>query len=324
MFAMKEQRASVPATRFWRPLLMASVVVMAPLLFLGGPDYYSPRSVALGWQLGHPLLFFMLVLLAWGPLSARVVRPWFTLALIALLAALVVGVLIEWLQHFVGRQSSWQDVRLDMLGAALGVGWAGHRMADQRAWMPRATLLTAVSILLYADVRPLAVAVVDEWHMRRSFPVLADFSTPFELGRWESSSPISVVPAPGESGTGARALKVELQPAAYAGLTLRYFEEDWSGFRVFYLRFFNPAPETVKITCRINDRQHETDNRFSDRYNHSVALEPGWNDILIPLYEVRRAPQGREMDMRQVTGMMCFVARLAVDRVLLVGGAGLG
>ena len=46
------------------------------------------------------------------------------------------------------------------------------------------------------ELRPLAVALLDEHAMHRTFPVLADFGSPFELGRWESPFLMSVAPAP--------------------------------------------------------------------------------------------------------------------------------
>jgi hypothetical protein len=172
------------------------------------------------------------------------------------------------------------------------------------------------------DLRPLAVALLDEYAMRRSFPVLADFSTPFELGRWESPFPMSVVSVPW-GVDGVYALKVELQPADYAGFKLRYFNGDWRGFRTLSVRIFNPALVAQELTCRINDLRHETDNRFTDRYNGRFMLARGWSRIEMPLEAVRKAPKDREMDMARVTGLGCFTAHAEVERVLIVGRVGL-
>ncbi len=305
--------------RLRRRIFVVCVLVMAPLLFLGGPDYYSPRSFSLSWQLGHPLLFFMLVTLGLEAFGALGKRPWLQLLGLSLVLTLLVGGAVEWLQQFVGRQSSWGDVRLDLLGAALGAGWAGHQQAGRGGWMPRMVLAGALLTLVIMDLRPLAVAVVDEYWMRRSFPVLADFSTPFELERWESAFPLSVVPAPDRAA--GHVMKVALRPPApYAGFSLRYFEGDWRGFGRLAIRMFNAQPDALDLTCRINDRQHETDNRFADRYNGRFVLAPGWNDLEIPLATVRAAPAGREMDMGRITGVGCFVAGLREDAEVWVGG----
>jgi VanZ family protein len=308
----------MPFIRLRRRIFLVWVLVMAPLLFLGGPDYYSPRSVSLSWQLGHPLLFFMLVTLGLEAFAALGKRPWLQLLGLALLLTLLVGGAIEWLQQFVGRQSSWGDVRLDLLGAAVAVAWAGLRQARRGVWMPRAVLVGALLTLVIMDLRSLAVALVDEHRMRRSFPVLADFSTPFELERWASTFPHSVVPAP--DGSAGHVMKVALRPAPYAGFSLRYFEGDWRGFGRLAIRVFNAQPEALDLTCRINDRQHETDNRFADRYNGRFVLVPGWNNLEVPLATVRAAPAGREMDMGRITGVGCFVAGLREGVEVWVGG----
>jgi VanZ family protein len=311
----------IPVTCFYRRAFAICLAVMVPLLFLGGPDYLSPRSVALGWQLGHPLFFFMAVALAIDVISARGKRSWAHVMILALGATVLVGGAIEWLQHFVGRQSSWNDVRLDVLGAAFAVGWWGLRQPHVPNRIPRVVLATVGLVILVADLRPLGMALLDEHRMRRAFPVLAAFDSDAEVGRWKSSSPLSLVTAPGAGE--ARAMRVTLQPAPYSGVNLRYFEGDWRGFSALWIRIFNTENDPVGVTCRINDRQHENDNRHEDRYNGSFVLAPGWSRLTIPLDVVRTAPLGREMDMAQLTGLGCFIPRLDVQRTIIVAGVGL-
>lgn len=295
----------------WLPPVLG-VIALAPLLFLGGPDFHAPRSWKLAWQLGHPLLFFLLLL---ALVAGTRARDWSLGRRVGLGLAvgLAVGGAIEWLQGLIGREPSLNDLRLDLLGALLGalccVG-AGSGAERRLGW---GFAIVAGAVLLVLDLRPLAVAVIDEYRAWRSFPVLSDFSTPFETGRWHADGGLRVVPAPG--GVGGNALRVELRPAAYAGFRLVHFPRDWRGYRELRLRMHAEAGQ--RLVCRIHDRAH--DDHHADRFNRAFAIVPGWNELTIPLVEVARAPRGRAMAMGDVAELGCFRADLRDPVTLHLG-----
>jgi hypothetical protein len=216
----------------------------------------------------------------------------------------VIGGAIEWLQSFVGRESSWDDVRLDLTGAALAFAGLGR---EPKARLVAASLAAlAFGALIWLNVRPFAIAVVDEYRARRDFPVLADFSTSLETGRWSSKYPMQVTDAP--EGITGKALRIQLQPARYSGFSLKYFPGDWRGYRYLNFRIHYSAVQPADLTCRVHDTAH--DNRYEDRFNSKFGLVSGWNSIRIALADIEQAPVSRVLDLTQVAEVGCFLGNL--------------
>jgi hypothetical protein len=64
----------------------------------------------------------------------------------------------------------------------------------------------------------------------------------------------------------------------------------------------------LPISIRIHDARH--DQRFEDRYNTVVVLGPGAARVVIPLEDVRMAPQDRVMDMHAIRAIVLFAHKL--------------
>lgn len=287
--------------------MFALLALCVLLLFVGGPDAQSMRSLRQGWQFGHVLLFFLAAWLVL-PLLLRRFSAGASVALL-LLAAGLLGALVEWLQGFVGREVSWTDVRLDVIGAALGSAAVGTGPAR---WILPAL---ALPVLLWLDALPLGWALLDEYRARRDFPVLARWESELELERLQPGAGMHIDNAPLRPGE--RALRVPLQPAAFAGFHLQYLPGDWRGYGALELELYLPPGAPGSITCRVHDAAH--DNRFSDRFNRRFAVAPGWNRLAMPLDDIRHAPRVREMDMARLRGVGCFFAELQAGTELWVG-----
>lgn len=291
--------------------------LLVVLLFVGGPDGEWGRSARQAWQFGHVVLFFLLGWLLLPELRCR--YPERTAIIAVLLGAAALGLLIEWLQGFVGREVSFADVRLDVIGAALALPWRrGAVPAHPRGGRPLGAGLIAAAAglaLLWLDVRPLLGSVRDEYRARRDFPLLASWASERELGRLSANGHLQIVEAPGRPGE--RALSIRLRPGRYAGFQFDYFPPDWRGFRALQLELHLPPGVPGSVTCRIHDRSH--DNRYADRFNRRFPVLPGWNTLRLPLAEVQAAPRGRPMDMAHLTGLGCFFVGLEQPVALGLG-----
>lgn len=309
-----------------RPLLVLFAVVCGVLLFLGGPDLVSTRSFTRAWDLGHIAAFAvwsLLLLRSW---------PWLTAArfgtqiLVIVLLTLTVGGTAEIIQGTFGRYPSWNDLGMDVLGSLLALFF----LFPKRHCMPRPwhRLFQAITIgLLLIALLPLTRALVDEWAMRRQFPVLADFETPFELDHWTGTGKAGIAIDHAIASSGRASLRIDLNTAQYSGAALYDFPGDWRGWAWIAFSIFNPNREPIRLTCKINDHQHDIAGyRYEDRFNRAYVIASGWHRIRIALADVADAPAGRKMDLSQITEFNLFAVRLAhprtisLDRVSLENG----
>lgn len=290
-------------------------VALAVLLFVGGPGATAPRSLGCAWDLGHVLAFGV-----WSGLllsTALLARATFLHQCAAILAfCLIAGAATEGVQSLTGGDAAIGDVLRDVLGGVLALVWAAPAWASRPRSMRGAARGTSVVLLLVA-LWPLAAATSDEWLARTAFPVLADFETPFELGRWEGDAQIAIDRS--QAAHGRAALRVELGTSTYSGLALIHFPRNWTGYRYLCLEVLNPSTEELDLLRRLHDGEHDRRGpTFTDRYNTMFRLRPGWNALRIDLADVARAPAGRMMDMQDIRALILFSMELPAARTIFI------
>jgi len=294
-------------------LLLVATAALTGLLFSSGPGAGVPRSVGHLWNLGHVALFGLGTLLVLRARNgARPVAPWRHAARI-LAAAAVLGIASELLQAPFHRSPELADLARDLLGTCLALAfgpprhWAFGRPALR-------AVRAAVLLALTGALAPLVTAGIDEFAAGRQFPVLGDFESRLELGRWAGSAGRSLSSEVSQSGQ--QSLRVGLGTEHYSGIALRYFPGDWGGYRFLRFAIYNPDPTPLALTCRVHDAHHrERGQTYADRFHRRIELRPGWNNVVIPLADVLDAPRGREMDLARIEGLGLFSVALPEPRV---------
>jgi VanZ family protein len=283
------------------------------LLFVGGPDYYSSRSFRHLWDTGHIVYFALLagLLVRWRFVAQMSLAVRWALILVI---TLLLGVTIEVMQYGTARSPDAGDVLRDLTGSLLVLAFGSPGFALQAAsW--RRSLQVSVLLLLLVQLWPLASSLTDEAIARLQFPLLSDFETPFEIDRWEGNAGLSVESMPSLSE--GKLLKLSLTTDQYSGISLNYFNGNWTSFRTLNISLYNPDASPLEITCRIHDLQHVAGGQeFEDRFNRSFLLLPGWNPIEIDLNEVKESPANRRMDMNRIRGVGIFATSLPAPRIL--------
>lgn len=307
-----------PATkdRIKLSLLYLMSAICGMLLFVQGPDYYAPRSYQAAWNLGHDLTFFlwMLLLIHRSPAFAK--KSIAVQLLVGIVITVPLGLFIEWIQGFVGRTFSVGDVARDINGTMLAIAFLSPAGMALRM-ITRGTLRAAALALLLAQLYPVLTAVTDEVIATKQFPILSSLETPRELSRWSSSSPIAVDHQIARQGQAS--LRVDLKPSKYSGVALRYFPADWHKYKLLHLSILNPSQEPLRVTCRINDKAHIANGQsYHDRFNRDFILAHGWNDIDIPMVDIKQAPKNRLIDLRQIQNIMIFASGLQVSRTIYI------
>ena len=227
---------------------------------------------------------------------------------------ILIGGAIEIVQPAFNRQCNIDDIIFDIYGSLTFYAFfAYQRFRIKRKW--RLTFQFFVILLLINAGIPLVKYVIDEAAAKRNFPVLSDFETVFEKGRWSSPWDLSI--DDNSLICRGKSLKARLLPAEYSNVSLDYFPSDWRGFKYLRCSLFNTRPENIKINIRIHDKYHNKNGfKYKDRYNGIFFLKHGWNEIQIDLDDILYAPLNRKMDLSQIESILFFVSKLKQPLVL--------
>lgn len=292
--------------------IIVALAGLAPLFLLPGFGDHSARSLQELWNLGH-VAYFALFALGLNSCSRCVGLSSWQRFVACIVATVLVGGGIELCQLVVpGRTASFTDVLRDVSGSMIALLLAGFKGA-QPYFVRVARISSALVVLSLILFSPVTV-MLDDVHRVLEFPVLADFERASELGRWESSQvEIARVTTPVRSG--GWSLRVELTTEKYSGLALVHFSRDWRGYDALCLSVYNPA-EGLQLHIRIHDRQHALRQEYDNRFNRTVMLQKGWNDLRLDMYDILHGPKGRLMDLTQIMVLGLFVMDQRQNRVL--------
>ena len=241
--------------------------------------------------------------------------------LLAWIGAVVLGAAVEGLQAVTGRDVEALDILRDGAGAAsfLLAHWTLQNGPATRAlrWTLRA-LAAGILILVFMPPALTGMAIATRY---LRFPLIEDFES-----RWTQrlcsagAVRFDVVEAPGgfQKAGGDRVARITFEPAQYSGWSISGPFPDWSGHRELAFEVYSELSEPVRMTLRIHDRWHN--QAYRDRYNREFIIQPGVNQIRVPLGQVQGAPAGRRMDLAAIDGVGMFVVRPERSFVLYFDG----
>ena len=283
-----------------------------PFFFIGGPRYHSPRSFVALWDLGH-ILFFALTawLLCIIIHYRRAVIPPLTVKLYVFLLILFVGITIELIQFSInGRSPSSGDVLRNQLGCLITFAFIQSNKKTVRSYL----FLISVFLLACIAAVPLARAAFDELTALRQFPILSNFETPFEVDRWKPVMLHNMQKSLTEDrDTG---LKLQLTTKKYSGASLFYFPGNWKEYNTLVIRIYFPETDQIQLICRIHDTDHN--DNYNDRFNTTFTLHKGWNNLVIPMYDIQHGPENRLLNIQQVEEVTLFVMQEEKNHVIFI------
>lgn len=299
-----------------RRWLVVILLLVSPFFFIGGADYYDPRSVKEIWNLGHLVFFAMLVLVLddyWCSLHRSIVFRIFA----TLLILLFVGVGIELIQRNIATRScSLIDVARDLSGGAIVLFWrASRRLRRLQAMLCGFLLFLVVTY----NIIPLLIDITDEYRSYRDFPLLAGFESDAEFDRWAGGRRAGFQRVSTPRLQGEYSAKIILTTDTYSGVSLDHFPGDWSGRGGLAFNVFNPDRPLV-LHYRVHDDRHHrgTKELYTDRFNGRTVVEHGWNEIVIPMADILNAPEGRAMDLTKISAFGLFVMNQAEPKILFL------
>jgi len=113
---------------------------------------------------------------------------------------------------------------------------------------------------------------------------------------------------------GEKSLKLELFPSSYPGLSPALKHHDWRAYQTFCFEVYNPEPERVKLTLRIDDKKEALE--YSDRYNKSFMIMPGANTLSIPLDTLKKSGTNKSLELKNIYRFLIFMSHPAKMHVL--------
>lgn len=292
-----------------------------PFFFLGGNGYHSARFAAL-WNLGHVFFFALtswLLCSAFGKSLPKL--PGFIIQLMVFFTALVLGLVVEGLQMGIdGRTPDAYDILRNQLGCLIALASSCPGRTGKGKWKPlyRGVVVLLVVLALY----PLGRVITGDVFALGNFPVLADFETACEIDRWQTKKRLVIQEDIVRHGR--YALKGRFTTDTYSWVSLAHSPENWEGFSNLFFSVYLPEEEEEELSLICHIQDSESDNRYKDLFKRRVTLEKGWNDVMIPLADVKEGPDDRQLNMQQIVSLTFVVVRQKKERTFYIDSVYLG
>lgn len=282
-------------------ILLSSFVIY--LVFFFQTDLTQYRSVQQIWDLGHVFLFigfsFLVIRIIFKHSEFSV---YIQFAVISI-SAILLGMTIEYLQTFTGRDKSSYDVLLDLVGACIGFVVFSKTLLNMNRFV-KVGFWVAVIILTLVSLSPMFNIVVDDIQQRKAFPVLVSNKSAREFSRFTQNNVQLDLVTNNSDQPAVKLLRMKFTQGKYSTASLGYFNQDWSSYNYLSFNVFNPI-SLSSLHIQIHDQLHERSGyRYRDRFNYRLRLSSGWNEIRIPLADVKKAPFKRDMNMQEIRKLM--------------------
>lgn len=268
---------------------------------------------------GHAPLFgvLSLIMLALSRLISglRIAKEHFHY-LLAFMTAVIIGAVSEYIQVFGERDADPLDLLRNVIGAASFLAIYASYDSGLAAATDKMTHKMRISFRLFGIVLLLAVFMpVFLWsaaylHRSSNLPQICGFESGWEMMFLETESAELELTAPPEGwpgDAGDRVAKLTFGIDEYADFIISEPYPDWSRYKNLIFEVYSELDSIISLNIRIEDAQH--DQTYADRFNRQIAVQPGYNRIIISLAEVRDAPASREMNMKAVRSFSLFAYR---------------
>lgn len=305
-------------------LFGVSLALVAPWLFMDFGMVREPLLANELWNAGHVPLFFLLTAL-W--LDYRVSGRAATarrLVIEPLSIGISIGLLIETIQLFTGRDFSLRDLMLDLCGIGTALAFRLPAVSALKD-VHRKAIRTGAATITFLALIPLWLAAADLGFRQHQFPVLSNFETPLETIRWVANTKTRVI-----KHEHSHVLEITLWPrSGYNKVSLVHFNGDWTEAGYLALDINNTSGKNRGLTIRVHDEKHmQAQQDYNDRYNGHFNLNPGWNNLVIPISDIQRAPKRRRIDISKIAEIQIFNQGLEekwiiyIDNIRLLPKAG--
>lgn len=292
-------------TDFYRAI---SLVVIVGLLFASVPAHNLWWREAI--NSGHTLLFVFISFVIHSQISARKrFSNVFVIYLSVLIIGMLLGVVIEALQSIGQREASLNDLYGDFFGIMTGlclISLFKLKKLRYQKIVSIIVIITATGFLL-PGLNPLLQL---SWHYierHNAFPVIVDFDA-----NWSSSfvrfNDARMIKLSVSNQQDNRLHLVQFNPGDYPGIAVIEPEPDWSKYHNLHLKIYSVDELDQYMILRVHDYKHNQEH--SDRFNKKLLIQPGLNEFSLSLNQIRYGPADRELDLKNIAGLILFSVKL--------------
>jgi len=296
-------------------LVLIFVVLILNVVFPG----YSKLAFEIH-NTGHTPAFGILSLLALAGIHIFLkeqLKNYLMHYLIAFVFAMGLGVCIEFYQYLGPRDADIVDIIRDFAGVTSFLGI--FIFFDRRVWnsINSSLLRFKVPILIIAifalmlSLTPLGLTAAATYCRNQIFPNICTFDNWWEevfirtynadLETFETSSR--------PDGSSNKAGRLLFKSSGYSSFIIEESYPNWSEYNQLKFDINSPLTERFELGLRIENYYHT--HQHDDRYNQIFTINPGINNIAIPLSQIETAPIGRNMDMQKIGPLHIFVRDVA-------------
>ena len=212
--------------------------------------------------------------------------------IVFLLITMVLSVAIEVVQETVGRAFQWSDITRNFLGLGIGIAIrVGFNF-----------FLIGLLVLLIIERFALLQLFAAHTYFHYNAPILASFNHKFEIVTWRPDRAEITL-------KGGKLLTLTKPNEIYSGAHFQDFPSKWEEYQQLFLILENPQTESIFLTIKITDEQHDLGvHHYDERFNQRLTLRPGVNHFKLELDSIRLGPKNRELNLNQVSRISFFLS----------------
>lgn len=209
-----------------------------------------------------------------------------------------IGILIELIQPYLGRDRSLVDVVYDVIGVGFSILFFSVNIHSKRTLM--------VSFFLIVSAFPLFKYWL-WWQVNHSSDILT-FERIWEPLTYASDKDVHLEIVQFDDALSNRIGKLTLgsQPT-YPGLNLDHPKLNWSRFSTLHWELKSLNDTSFMMNLRIHDIDHN--NEYADRFNYRFEVKPGLNKYRLKLSDIKHGPKARELDLSKIRNLKFFITR---------------
>ena len=272
-------------------------------------QFFAPTRADLWWQVFFEALHAPIFGLIAVCLLAMTPSKWHLQGrlIISIAATFLLAIMSEAVQiPMPNRSASLGDLVNDMVGALAFISAAVvlspnfHVPPGRGRW-----LILLAAVLLVWPLKPLASVSAAYWERYEQLPSIAPLdSRNSHLFYHLNNATVRFVSPDDRAGI---APEFHFKKIGSSSIDFHDPWSDWRTNQALVLDVDNLDSKTLPLTIRIHDEAHLIgDQPHEDRFNRRLDLAPGRQSITIDLAEIEQAPDGRDMDMGHIDGLVLF------------------